>query len=178
LSSNLIGTPVIVVNHITRDLLTPSQHATRKPTYLNKLPNTSPEFSKKFQQEYQAQLCNLTSKHPVYVVQSIPRMNVNVPQTIVRSMLYKSEKVEVAISKDEYYEHEGEVRSFVRDAITACKAFELDPAEYLCNDTSCIGSIKHRPLYYDDDHLSEYGNRLLVPMFRNIWAAQTTLSQN
>lgn len=25
-----------------------------------------------------------------------------------------------------------------------------------------------RPLYYDDDHLSEYGNKLLVPMFEEI----------
>lgn len=178
LSSNLIDTPIIVINYISRDLLTPPQYTLKKPTYLDKLPNTSPEFSKKFQQEYQTQLCSLTRNHPVYVVQSIPKMKVHVPKTIVRSMLYKSEKIEVTVSRDEHFKNEGDVRLFMRDAIAACNAHELDPVEYLCNDTSCIGSINSRPLYYDDNHLSEYGNRLLVPMFRNIWNSQATLSKN
>lgn len=105
-------------------------------------------------------------------------MKVHVPKTIVRSMLYKSEKIEVTVSRDEHFKNEGDVRLFMRDAIAACNAHELDPVEYLCNDTSCIGSINSRPLYYDDNHLSEYGNRLLVPMFRNIWNSQATLSKN
>lgn len=179
LESNMIGTPIIVINHITQNLLTPNNSEAKKPVYLADLPNTSPAFSEKFKQEYQAQLCNLTSKHPVYVVHPIPGMNVNVPQAIVRSMMYKSEKIDVTIPLGEYYKNESGIRSFMQDAINTCKAHELDPVEYLCNDTSCIGSINHRPLYYDDDHLSEYGNRLLVPMFRNIWTSQqTTLGQN
>lgn len=179
LESNMIGTPIIVINHITQNLLTPNNNEAKKPVYLANLPNTSPDFSDKFKQEYQTQLCNLTSKHPVYVVQAIPGMNVNVPQTIVRSMMYKSEKIDVALPLAEYYESENGIRAFLHDAIKTCKAHELDPVAYLCNETNCLGSINHRPLYYDDDHLSEYGNRLLIPMFRDIWAARaTTLGQN
>jgi len=179
LESNLIGTPIILINHITQNLLTPNNLEPIRPFYLDNIPNTSPTFSEKFKAEYQSQLCNLTLRHPVYVVQSIPGMNVNVPQAIVRSMMYKSEKIDVAIHLEEYYKSERGVRSFMHDAITTCKAHELDPVKYLCNDTLCMGSINHRPLYYDDDHLSEYGNRLLVPMFRNIWTSQlATLGQN
>lgn len=179
LESNLIGTPIILINHITQNLLTPNNLEPIRPFYLDNIPNTSPAFSEKFKAEYQSQLCNLTLRHPVYVVQSIPGMNVNVPQAIVRSMMYKSEKIDVAIHLEEYYKSERGVRSFMHDAITTCKAHELDPVKYLCNDTLCMGSINHRPLYYDDDHLSEYGNRLLVPMFRNIWTSQlATLGQN
>jgi len=29
--------------------------------------------------------------------------------------------------------------------------------------------IKGLPLYYDDHHLSERGNKLLVPMFREVF---------
>ncbi|WP_426148754.1 SGNH hydrolase domain-containing protein [Polaromonas sp. DSR2-3-2] len=29
-----------------------------------------------------------------------------------------------------------------------------------------------RPLYFDDDHLSEYGNKLLVPMFAEVFQVQ------
>lgn len=179
LESNLIGTPVILINHITQNLLTPGANDGKRPLYLDNIPNTSPAFSEKFKQEYQAQLCKLTSKHPVYVVQPIPSMNVNVPQTIVRSMMYQSKKIEVTIPLAEYYNSEHGIISFLHNAINTCKAHELDPVKYLCNDTNCIGSINHRPLYYDDDHLSEFGNRLLIPMFSNIWNSQpATLGQN
>lgn len=180
LKENMRGTPIVVINHITQELLTPHNDRAKKAVYLGKIPNSSSEFSKTFKQEYQSQLCKLTENHPVYVMQSIPSMKVNVPQTIVRSMMYKAEKIDVSISVSEFYKNEQAVRSFMREAIDACRAYELDPLEFLCNETSCIGSINNRPLYYDDDHLSEYGNQLLVPMFRNIWAntSPTTVGKN
>lgn len=180
LNNNLHGTPIIVINYISKNLLSPEIDPNRKPTYLDKTPNTSDKFSDQFKTEFQAKLCSLTETHPVYVVQSIPAMTVNVPQAIVRAMMYKSEKIDVSRNLNEYYENEQPTRDFLSEAIIACKAHELDPVQYLCNGDTCMGSIDHRPLYYDDDHLSEYGNRLLVPMFRNIWTppSQTTLSRN
>jgi len=46
-----------------------------------------------------------------------------------------------------------------------------DPTSYLCRNGRCYGSVNGRPLYSDDDHLSEYGNKLLVPMFRQVFLA-------
>jgi hypothetical protein len=57
----------------------------------------------------------------------------------------------------------------IQDSAEFCKAKIIDPVDYLCDDEKCIGSLNGRPLYYDDDHLSEYGNKLLVPMFKTIW---------
>lgn len=48
----------------------------------------------------------------------------------------------------------------------------MHPLPYLCHDGRCWGSKDGRPLYYDDDHLSEYGNKLLVPMFKQVWAGR------
>jgi len=42
----------------------------------------------------------------------------------------------------------------------------LNPAPSLCNDEECFGSYDGRPLYYDDTHLSEWGNRRLIPLFK------------
>lgn len=180
LQTNLHGTPVLVINHITQELLNPINSPAKKAIYLGGTPNTSKEFSEQFKIEYQSQLCKLSESRPVYVMQSIPGMKVNVPQAIVRSMMYKAQKIDVGLSVNEYHKTEHSIRTFMRSAIDACKAHELDPLEYLCNDTSCLGSIDSRPLYYDDDHLSEYGNKLLIPMFSNIWASSssTTLGKN
>ncbi len=41
----------------------------------------------------------------------------------------------------------------------------LDPAPYFCNEVRCIAQIDGRPLYRDSNHLSEFGNKLLKPMF-------------
>lgn len=45
----------------------------------------------------------------------------------------------------------------------------LDPTAYICRDGRCYGSRNGRPLYADDDHLSEFGNKLLVPMFKQVF---------
>jgi hypothetical protein len=59
-----------------------------------------------------------------------------------------------------------------QDAAAAqCGVKILDPLPYLCQDGRCWGSKDGRPIYYDDDHLSEYGNKLLVPMFKEVFAA-------
>ena len=44
----------------------------------------------------------------------------------------------------------------------------LDPTPYLCNKDTCIALYNKRPIYYDGDHMSEYGNKLLSPMFKNV----------
>lgn len=176
LHKNMPGTPIIIINYISQALLHPDTDTIKKPVYLDNIPNTSSEFSEKFKQQYQEGLCGLTKNHPVYVVQSIPRMNVNVPRAIVRSMMYKSEKIDVSINRSDFFEREKSVRHFMQNAINSCKAFALDPIDYLCNESVCLGSINHRPLYYDENHLSEYGNRLLVPMFQRIWNTYPEIS--
>ncbi len=39
----------------------------------------------------------------------------------------------------------------------------LDPSIILCKTGQCISEYKGRPIYRDGDHLSEYGNKLLIP---------------
>ena len=57
----------------------------------------------------------------------------------------------------------------------------LDRLPYLCHDGRCYGNRDEHPLYHDNNHLSECGNKLLAPMFAEvfrhrsavIWANQT-----
>jgi hypothetical protein len=42
----------------------------------------------------------------------------------------------------------------------------LDPSLILCKGKECISEYQGRPIYRDSDHLSEHGNKLLIPMFK------------
>jgi len=47
-----------------------------------------------------------------------------------------------------------------------CGVKILDPLPYLCHSGRCWGNQGGQPLYSDDNHLSEFGSQLLIPMFR------------
>ncbi|MNR54956.1 hypothetical protein D3C85_1752370 [compost metagenome] len=51
-------------------------------------------------------------------------------------------------------------------AAKQCGVKLLDPTPYLCSAGMCWGSENLKPLYMDDNHLSETGNKKLVPMFK------------
>jgi hypothetical protein len=40
-----------------------------------------------------------------------------------------------------------------------------DAFPYLCPNTYCSAFDDHQPLYFDEDHLSGYGNRKIYPYF-------------
>ena len=56
-----------------------------------------------------------------------------------------------------------------------CGVRILDPLPVLCHDGRCDGSRQGVPLYADDNHLSESGNKLLAPMFRAVYPSAPAL---
>ncbi|MOA19725.1 hypothetical protein D3C78_1401290 [compost metagenome] len=103
-------------------------------------------------------------------------MMVNVPKTISRSLIFGKAE-EVSISIDDYYKRHAFVWSVQDEAARRCNVRILDPLPYLCSEGRCRGAKDGRPLYYDDDHLSEYGNKLLTPMFRQVFTSDTLPSK-
>ena len=128
--------------------------------------------SAEFLQEYGRRLtetaCKLSETRKIYLMRPIPEMGVNVPGHVVRAMAW-GKKTEISIGLDEYHLR----NKFVWDAQDAaqrkCGVEILNPLPYLCHDGRCHGVKDGRPLYFDDDHLSEYGNKMLVPMFAKIF---------
>lgn len=175
LSENLLGVPVIIVNHVPNQFIHPSAKSPRV-LYLDGVPNTDSKFADQFSAQYKARVCEIAQKRPVYIMQPIPEMGASVPQTIARAKMLHNKEIDVSVSRDSYFEDNAIMRETNQVSAELCNATVLDPVEYLCDQGKCMGSIKGRPLYYDDDHLSEYGNKLLVPMFKTIW--QTLYTQN
>ncbi|RYY76731.1 MAG: acyltransferase [Gammaproteobacteria bacterium] len=173
LSENLPGVPVIIVNHITDRSLRPTAKSQRV-NYLDGVPNTNSGFAELFVKQYQLNLCDIAKKRPVYITQPIPEMDVFVPQAIARAKLLYKKEIDVSTTRDFYLEDNKFIRNMIITSAEHCSAKIMDPSEYLCGTGNCLGSINGRPLYYDDDHLSEYGNRLLIPMFKTIWEDSLT----
>ena len=57
-------------------------------------------------------------------------------------------------------------------ASQVCGAHLLDPLPFLCENGVCVAADGTVPRYYDDNHLSEAGNRNLVPLFMRVVGAR------
>ena len=102
------------------------------------------------------------------MVRPFPEMGFHVPQTMSRRMALRLSG-DVSISMQDYRNRNAWVWAAQDEARDKCGVKILDPLPYLCRDDRCYGSRNGRPLYSDADHLSEFGNKLLVPMFAEVF---------
>jgi peptidoglycan/LPS O-acetylase OafA/YrhL len=170
--------PVIVVNRHGQYALGQNEDASQvniPAFYFSRAyAKAEPAFLAEYAEQLTATACALARHHPVYLVRPIPEMGANVPNT-ARAMVW-GEHHEVSISLAEYHQRNDIFWAAQDAARERCGVRILDPLPYLCHDGRCQGSLDGRPLYHDDDHLSEFGNRLLVPMFAQIaWGTTSGL---
>jgi hypothetical protein len=129
---------------------------------------STPEFLDEFSRYITSSACELAKKRTVYMVRPIPEMGFNVPKTLSRRMVFGMGD-DLFISMTSYRKRNAWVWAAQDAARDQCGIKILDPTPYLCHDDRCYGSRDGRPLYHDDNHLSEFGNRLLVPMFAEVF---------
>jgi peptidoglycan/LPS O-acetylase OafA/YrhL len=74
----------------------------------------------------------------------------------------------MCVSKTELEINRSEVESVLLDVAKRCKNTVLwNPFLVLCPDQECCGFREQRPLYFDGDHLSNYGCQVLISSFSN-----------
>ncbi|MCS4300059.1 MULTISPECIES: acyltransferase family protein [Acinetobacter] len=113
-------------------------------------------------------LCEISDNSKVYITQPIPEMGRDIPKTMSRLQLINQKEIDLSLPSTKYYEDNIEIRRIINNAAKQCGVTVLDPAEILCKNSKCIAQYNNRPIYQDGDHLSEYGNKLLIPLFRGI----------
>lgn len=114
-------------------------------------------------------LCRLTTRNPVYVVLPIPEMPYDVPAVVSRELILKGKAPQPIMSLSDYQRTNSSMISALKEAQENCGVHLLDPVPLLCTNGACHGVISGRPLYSDDNHLSEFGARHLSPMFSTVW---------
>lgn len=122
-----------------------------------------------FEIKFKETITKLTKdSRKVFYVMPIPEMEFNVPKEEANRIVKGQSRVRITMS--DYNKRHGDIIDLMRSIASNNDNFILlETVPYLCSELYCFGSDeKHRPFYFDDDHLSEYGNRRLVPMFESI----------
>jgi len=113
-------------------------------------------------------MCQLTENHTVYVTTPIPEMLVNVPDFMSNRMLGQNDFSDYKTLLSDHYLRNKYALNLLQKTKEVCGINLLETEEYLCSNGRCNGSIDGRPIYFDGDHLSEFGNKQLSPMFKNL----------
>lgn len=131
---------------------------------------TTPKFLAEFSQHITQSACDIAKNRTVYMVRPIPEMGFDIPKTLSRRMIFGLNN-DLSISIESYWERNAWVWAAQDAARDQCGIKILDPTAYLCHDGRCWGSTNGLPLYTDDDHLGKAGNKLLEPMFAQVFNA-------
>ena len=111
-----------------------------------------------------------TGKEIVLIYPS-PEVGWNIPEQNFKSFQFQGKQWPQTVSTS--YQRYTERNAFAiaaLDAVHLPGITRIKPAEILCNtwvQNRCVAQWKGRPLYYDDDHLSEEGASLLVRQIMN-----------
>ena len=144
------------------------QRETPQVYFSSPQPQPTPAFLAEFAARITDTACTLAQHRTTYLVRPIPEMGFNVPRTLSRRMMLgRNEDLSVPLS--DYMRRNAWVWAAQDAARERCGVRILDPLPYLCQEGRCYGSRNGRPLYTDDDHLSEFGNKLLAPMFAAVF---------
>lgn len=108
----------------------------------------------------------LESGHNVVLVYPIPEAGWNVPDIVAKTAMAGIGNLEFSTSYDRYQQRNGAVIAAF-DAISHPNLFRVRPADHFCNSflkDRCINSLNaEKVFYFDDDHPSDAGAKLIVP---------------
>lgn len=177
--------PILIINRISAYIAGPNEPdrtgEVEVPNRYISEPYTS--RTKQFFEEMYAGIfetaCAFAQHRPVYMMRPIPELKIDVPRTMGRAAMVGREQ-RVSVSLEEYQERHRVAWAAQNRAAEECGVTLLDPRPYLCSDGRCWGDVDGIPVYYDDDHLSERGGQLLIPLFQQMFtkeAEQVSQSQ-
>lgn len=154
--------PVLVISRTTSALLAVP------PGIVGSTPSSDPNFSERYLSLYKESLCRLSVNRKVYVLGQIPEMPNSVPDNLISSINAGVDNTAYS-SVSEYRARHAVLNRMLDSAAKGCGVTYLDVIPYMCEAGKCNGVEKGLPLYYDDTHLTESGNKKLVPLFKRVF---------
>lgn len=166
------GIPVIIINRASSLLLGQNEdNSTELPAlFVNKaFAERDNEYLNNMTGHMIDTICDFTLNHPVYLVRPTPEVKQHVPNTMFRALTLNDKTNSIKITFEEYNDRHKIVYRMQDEAVQRCGAKILDPTLYLCDGRYCYGDIDGTPLYFDDDHLSNYGSKVVSPIYDEVF---------
>lgn len=127
------------------------------------------EYINKIENSYIKTLCDIRKKtNKMYITRPIPEISVSVPTSLIKQQSSITFE-DIKIKKSDYIKRNKRIWEIQDLASKQCDIKIIDPTEYLCDDSFCYGSIEGKPLYFDDNHLGIFGNKVIFDTFKNIY---------
>jgi peptidoglycan/LPS O-acetylase OafA/YrhL len=165
--------PVVIINRASSFVFGQQIAGSKlnKPSiYFTKIYNTpEPEFLNEYKKNLVNTTCAIAKDREVFIVRPFPEMLVDIPKTLSRALSFGLEAPQISITESDYNMRHSFIWAAQDEASRQCGIKLLNPLPYLCKDGVCSGAREGRPIYFDDNHLSEYGNKILIPMFRTMF---------
>lgn len=128
-------------------------------------------FAEKYTQEYTRTVCSIAEHHPVSIVRPIPEMPFSVYKGINLQSRILGSKSDISVPVADYEKRAQIANAAIDSAAKQCGAQVLDPVPYLCPNGQCMGSKDGVPLYFDDNHLVDAGNKQLKGLFATFFSS-------
>jgi peptidoglycan/LPS O-acetylase OafA/YrhL len=170
LQTELPGVPLLIVTRASLALLGLNEEGAFQPPefYVGQpVQHPSTVSIQSFQAAYAQTVCEFAESRPVFLLRPIPEMGFNVPQRASRQ-LAAGVRVEIRLPLQDYMFRNEQAWKMQDMARSQCGAQIVDATPLLCPGGACMATRDFLPLYADDDHLSESGNRLLTPLFKDL----------
>jgi peptidoglycan/LPS O-acetylase OafA/YrhL len=120
------------------------------------------ELERKFTRSFSTTWCEIAEERNVFALSPLPEYWANVPGLVAKSILNK--EMIKNIPKQMFLQRSQFITNGLGKVENSCGVALIDASEVLCNEDECQIHKDNRPIYYDDNHLSEWGNKLLVPV--------------
>lgn len=118
--------------------------------------------------------CRLAKAGPTYAVLPLPEFPWWVSRELARRLIADPQAPDIAYPATEYRARNAPQIATLRKASAECGLKLLDPEPFLCPKGQCMGSLNHRALFRDEQHVSGFGAATLAPMFAPVFAASST----
>jgi len=111
--------------------------------------------------------CEISDNSSLYVMEPIPEIGFDVPSRLSRK-IFLNKITKTGTSLSAYANRNQNILREIEKTRNYCNVKVLKTTDHLCIDNFCNANEGAQPLYFDDDHLSETGNKKLIRLFKEI----------
>lgn len=127
---------------------------------------------KEFKEDLIQTYCEVSKTNPLYLVRATPEYERNIPRTMFKNLIMNASHrhAEMNITRSQHDSLKREFHEVQDEAIKRCNNIKiLDPTPLLCDKSYCYPQKKGIPLYFDGNHLSMYGAKLIAPIYEEVF---------